>query len=282
MYHRGVRRFIPILLLILANIFVWTATAGAGELTVSFLDVGQGDSILIESPTGVQMLVDGGPDGAVLRELGSRLGFFDRTLDAVVETHPDQDHIGGLPDVFERYRVETFIEPRISNDTSATVAIINAVKNEEDVKKIVARRGMRILLGGGAYADILYPDRDVDAFETNTGSIVMRVVYGSTSFVLTGDSPEGIEKYLVSLDAEGLNSDVLKAGHHGSKTSTSEVFVKAVSPTYGVISAGKDNRYGHPHKDVVSRLNAEGVQILSTAERGAVTFVSDGRLLEVK
>src|SRR3989344_5060951 len=191
-------KYVPIGLLIFANIFVWTLPTHSG-LAVSFLNIGQGDAIFIESPTGVQMLIDGGPpDGSVLRELGKAMPFFDRTIDAVVETHPDQDHIGGLPDVFERYKVKTFLEPGIPNDTGATRALARAAEEEQNVTRVLARSGMRLMLGGGAYADILFPDRDVSGVETNTGSIVMRIVYGDTSFILTGDSPQAIEKYLSS------------------------------------------------------------------------------------
>jgi competence protein ComEC len=235
-------RLVPIFILVVANVCVWLVPVHQG-LTVSFLNVGQGDAIFIQSPTGVQMLIDGGPDSSVLRELGNQMPFWDRTIDVVMETHPDKDHIAGLSDVFDRYDVKTFIEPGIQNDTSPTVSLMKAVQAEKPAN-VLARRGMRLLLGGGAYADILFPDRDVSKIETNTGSIVMRVVYGDTSFLLNGDSPQVIEKYLVALGPNSLDSDVLKAGHHGSKTSSSEAFVKAVSPTYAVFSRGCDNSYG--------------------------------------
>ncbi|TAK58809.1 MBL fold metallo-hydrolase [Patescibacteria group bacterium] len=262
-------------LLIFGNIFVWTIPVPQG-LKVSFLNIGQGDSIFIEGPTGIQMLIDAGPpDKSVLRELGSVMPLFDRSIDAVVETHPDQDHLGGIPDVFERYQVGTFLEPGIPNDTKATKATVLAVQ-KSGVKKIIARRGMRLDLGGGAYADILFPDRDVPNIETNTGSIVMRVVYGNTSFLLNGDSPQVIEKYLVSIDGKNLQSTVLKAGHHGSKNSSAPEFVKAVNPTYGVFSRGCDNKYGHPAPQVVDLFQSLSISIFDTCKDGRVTFVSDG------
>ncbi|MBU0750458.1 MBL fold metallo-hydrolase [Patescibacteria group bacterium] len=251
------------------------------ELTVSFLDIGQGDSIFIESPTGVQLLIDGGPDRSVLRELPKRMGIFDRSIDVVLATHPDKDHIAGLTEVFNRYAVGTYVESGVEGDSSYVDSLAAAVTSER-VNTILAKRGMRLHLGGGAYADILYPDRDVTNLETNTASIVVRVVYGESEFLLTGDAPISVEDWLVDLDGEHLASDVLKAGHHGSRTSTSEEWITAVHPQYVVISAGEDNSYGHPHTEVVDRIRERGARMLSTATDGTVTFTSDGQVLTVR
>src|SRR3989344_2378215 len=275
-------RFLPLIVLIFGNVCVWIFAFPSHELRVSFLEIGQGDSILIQSPTGVEMLVDGGANTAVLRELGQHLPFFDRSIDAVVETHPDKDHIGGLSDVFDMYDIGTFIEPGIPNDTGAALALERAVVAEEGVNRVLARRGMRLILGGGAYADILFPDRDVSGVETNTGSIVMRVIYGNTSFLLTGDSPQAIEKYISSIYGTALKSDVLKPGHHGSRTSTSLEFLSAVSPDTVIISAGKDNSYGHPHAEVMQNIAATHAAAMSTAEEGTITFVTNGREIKRK
>lgn len=273
-----------IVFFLILNAFVWVAFfhKPEGVLKVSFLDVGQGDAILIQSPTGKQMLVDGGRDRAVLRELPKAMGFFDRTIDVVVETHPDADHIGGLPGVFERYRVLAFLEPGIPNDTNAAAALVDAVARESGIQTTLARKGQRIDLGGGAYADILFPDRDVSTYETNTGSVVMRVVYGDTSFMLTGDSPRDIEEYLVGREGEGLRSDVLKAGHHGSRNSSSALWLKTVAPSVVVISAGKDNPYGHPHEETLARIRAQGADVVSTMNEGTVVFLSDGETITRK
>lgn len=275
--------FYIVLLLILnaATYYALHEVREKKDLIVSFLNVGQGDSILIQSPGGGEMLVDGGPDRSVLRELPKVLGPLDRTLDLVIETHPDKDHIAGLSDVLAQYQVAAFMGPGIPNDTSYTKSLESGVENEPGIAAIEARRGMRIHLGGGAYADVLYPDRNVDAVETNTGSIVLRVVYGETEFLLTGDSPTNVEDWLVSLDGEGLRSDVLKAGHHGSRTSTSQKWIDAVNPDYVVISAGKGNSYGHPHEEVVQRVGESGAVMLSTME-GTVSFRSDGKKVEAR
>lgn len=245
---------------------------------VAVLDIGQGDSILVQAPTGQTMLVDGGPDGSVLRKLPEELGMFDRTIDLVVETHPDKDHIAGLVRVFGRYQVKAFMEPGIDDDTSVAKAIEHAAETEPGVVRYTARRGMRIHLGPVAYADVLYPDRDVSHVETNNGSTVMHVVYGDTSFMLTGDLPSPLEDYLVGLDGSDgeLASDVLKAGHHGSKYSTDDAWLAAVHPSVVAISAGKDNTYGHPNPEALARIKKEGAEILTTIDHGTLTFLSDG------
>ncbi len=251
-------------------------------LTVSFLDVGQGDAILIESPTGTDVLIDGGRDRSVVRELPKRLGPFDRTIDLVVATHPDADHIGALPSVLDRYQVSYVLEPGVSSDTSPTKAFAASVLEEKGVTTMLARRGMRINLGGGAHMDVLFPDRNVSGLETNTGSVIARLVYGETSFLLTGDAPSSIENWLTLLDGEELKSNILKAGHHGSRTSTSEAWLSAVDPSVVVISAGKDNSYGHPHAEVLENIQASGASMEATLGEGTVTFVSDGKSVRRK
>lgn len=272
------QEWMAFLILVAVNALLWLSPAPAG-LTVTFFDVGQGDSILIEGPTGVQVLVDGGYDLSAVRELGARLPFWDRTIDAIVATHPDQDHIGGLPEVLERYTVSYIIDPGIGNTTKVWNTFADAVEAER-AQLIVARAGQRLDLGGGAYADILYPDRDVSKVkDTNAGSVVMRVVYGDTSVMLTGDLPSKEEQGLFLKLGYGLDSDVLKAGHHGSQTSSLPDFVESVSPEYVVFSRGCNNRYGHPHEDVVSYFESQKIKILDTCEDGNVRFVSDGTTL---
>lgn len=268
------------LVLVAVNALLWLAPLPDG-LAVTFFNVGQGDSILIEGPTGAQLLVDGGPGSAVVRELGERLPFWDRTLDAVVATHPDQDHIGGLPEVLARYEVGHVIEPGVGNTTKVWETFVDAVEREP-AGHTVARAGQRIDLGGGAYADILYPTGDVSKVkDTNAASVVLRVVYGDTSFMLTGDLPSRGEQELFFTHGYGLDSDVLKAGHHGSKTSSLPDFVESVSPEYVVISRGCDNRYGHPAPTVVAYFKSLQKNILDTCEDGTVTFVSDGTTLRL-
>ncbi len=245
------------------------------KLTVAFLDIGQGDSIFIQSPTGRQVLIDGGIDRDVLAQLASVMPFFDRSIDVVIATHPDKDHIGGLPYVFEQYDIDVVLDPGLEAASDSYSFYADVLSSEPDAMYYEARRGQVIDLGGGAYLRILYPDKDMDGAETNSASIVAQLVYGETEVMLTGDAPDETEIHLVSIESH-LTSDILKAGHHGSKTSTSQEFLNAVDPDYTIISAGKDNSYGHPHEEVVARLVTASTTILTTFEVGTIVFESDG------
>ncbi len=277
-------RWYLLAILLFANFFIWNAIfieTRNGILTVVFLDAGQGDAIFIEAPNGNQVLIDGGPNKSVLRQLSKVMPFYDRSIDIVIATHPDKDHIGGLPDVLQRYTVDFILESGAKNDTGISRAFESAILQNK-IKRIFAKRGMAITLGDDVFLNILFPDRDVSEVESNTASIVAQLVYKNTEFMFTGDSPKTIEEYLVFLDGEKLRSDVLKVGHHGSKTSSSESFVGYVSPEYAIISAGADNSYGHPHKEVVEILNQFGSAILNTKDNGAIVFKSDGENIVVK
>lgn len=271
------------LILILAvSIFV-LVRENKSVLKVVFLNIGQGDAIFIEAPGGNQLLIDAGPGRSTLRELSKMMPFYDRTIDVVLATHPDADHIGGFLDVLDTYKVDLYIESGVEGETSLVKELTSKIE-KLSIKKLEVRKGMVVDLGRGAVLEILFPVNDPRGMETNTASIVARLVYGENEFLLTGDSPINIENYLVSLDTEGhlLQSDVLKAGHHGSRTSTSQTFVAAVDPNYVVISAGKDNRYGHPHQEVLDILNNFGAKILRTDLDGRIIFESDGVNLKVK
>lgn len=258
-----------------------------GILTISFLDVGQGDAIFIDTPSGRQVLIDGGPNRAVLHELSKVMPWYDRSIDVVIATHPDADHVTGLVDVLQRYRVDYIMEPGVQHDTPQAESMLKAVANE-GAQLILARRGQIVDLGSGspqaarAYLEILFPDRDTNNWETNTASIVARLVYGNTAFMLTGDSPEAIEKYLVQLDGKALSANVLKAGHHGSRTSSSLLFVGFVGPEYAVFSRGCENTYGHPHAKVVETFARLNVKTLDTCEEGTVSFTSDGTSVSLR
>jgi competence protein ComEC len=268
--------------LFLANAVIGYALVWAehrGVLTVAFLDIGQGDAIFIESPRGAQLLIDGGPDRAVLRALGGVMPMYDRSIDVALATHPDADHIGGLPDVLNAFKVGAVIENGSASETATFRAFERASDSEPGAKHILATRGMRIALDEVTTLTILFPDRDISTAESNDGSIVARLDYGTTSFLFTGDSPQSVEKYLVFLDSASLDVDVLKAGHHGSKTSTSPEFLAATSPDYAIISAGKDNKYGHPHQQVLDALTKANIETLRTDEVGTIVFESDGTRL---
>jgi competence protein ComEC len=221
------------------------------------------------------MLIDGGPSKIVLQKLAEVMPWYDRSLNIVLETHPDADHIGGLPGVIDRYEVKNFIEPGIESK-NAIDDEIRRLRAEKSIPTIRARRGMRINFGDGSCFDVLFPDKDVSGMkDTNDASIVGQFRYGSTTIMMTGDSSQKIEKYLMGF-GYSLSSNVLKAGHHGSKTSSGEEYVKMVDPEYAIISAGVKNRYGHPHKEVLDIFEKLGVKVRRTDREGTIVFVSDG------
>ncbi|MFA6273285.1 MAG: ComEC/Rec2 family competence protein [Candidatus Paceibacterota bacterium] len=273
-------RFGTLVIFIIANFFVWNALLAeerGGELKVAFLDVGQGDAIFIEAPSGNQMLVDGGPSKKVLAELNKIMPVYDRTIDIIVATHPDKDHIAGLVDVLSRYQIN-FVLMTEAVSESATFAAFEKAVEQNGAQVIRPRRGMIINLGDGAGFKIIFPDRDMAGqTDVNEGSIVGKVEYGQTAALLTGDSPISIERYLVLLGGANLQSDILKVGHHGSRTSSSAEFLAAVAPTLAVISVSAKNSYGHPHQEVLASLQNLGAQIFRTDELGTIIFTSDGQ-----
>lgn len=266
------------------NVLVWTEVHGREnhELTIAFLNVGQGDGIYIEAPNGNQIMFDGGPDSSVLSELGRIMPWYDRSLDMLVVTNPDKDHYGGFIDVIKSYSVQRIVESGTFSHTSTYNIFENEVASH-NIPKTIARQGMRIVLDRvrGVYIEILFPDTDVSSWSTNDGSIIAKLVYGKTSVLLTGDSPQKIESHLIKQYGNNLQSTVLKVGHHGSRTSTSDEYVSVTRPQYAVISDGQKNRYGHPHKQTLDTLNRHKVQILRTDQLGTIVMKSDGDKFEI-
>lgn len=273
-------RIVTLVILLFANFFIWNALLAeerGGELKIAFLDVGQGDAIFIEAPNGNQILIDGGPGKNVLAELNKVMSVYDRTIDAILVSNPDKDHIGGLLEVLKAFEVGAVLEPGTKPDTAIYQEFEKAVA-DDGATKILPRRGMKIVMdeASGASLLILFPDRDVSETKTNDGSIVAKLTYGNTSVILTGDAPEGIERYLVLLDGANLQSDLLKVGHHGSRTSTSVEFLAAINPAFAVISVGANNSYKHPHQEVLERLKNSSIEIFRTDQLGTITFISNG------
>ncbi len=268
------------LLVILAisglGLSVFGQASGSDFLKVHFLDVGQGDAVLIQTPDGYEVLIDGGATSQVIRQLATEQSWNDSLIDVVIATHPDTDHVGGLVDVLERYDVDLIVQTEAESDSPAAVAFSKAVALENATVQF-ARAGQVIQVGASTTIQILSPASETDNWRANAASVIVRVVYGDTAFMLTGDAPISIEDYLVGVYGESLQSNVLKLGHHGSQTSTSGLFLDTVQPQYAVVSAGIDNRYGHPDQNVMQRVFARNIQTSHTGIDGSVSFYSDGR-----
>ena len=269
------------------------AQAGAarpdGRLHLYILDIGQGDAILVVTPGGRQVLIDGGPDPATtLAALGPLLPPGDRTLDAVIATHLDSDHIGGLLGVLERYRAGVTLQGSVRPEGSALYPQWAALLGGRGQRVAALAAGHRIALDDGVLLETLYPPAGglppgVDG-SPNNASVVLRLTYGAVSFLLTGDIAGDAEEYLAATAGGRLRSDVLKVSHHGSKSSTTAGFLRAAAPRSAAVSAGRDNSYGHPHAEVMGRLEAAvgAGRVFLTARDGTIEYVSDGVGLWVK
>jgi competence protein ComEC len=229
------------------------------------------------------VLIDGGPDGSVLRALGASMPPWDRSLDVVIATSADADDVSGLVDVLQRYTVGTIIQSGVENSTPVWSLFEKEAADgaAHGTKIITARRGQVIDLGKGAYIEILSPDRVAPGSLSAEGCVVARLVYGKTSFMLPCDAPQGVENYLAMLDGTNLKSDVLMAGHNGAKTSSSPVFVGYVAPQYAVYSRGCDAKFS-PATDTVATFAKFNVQTLDTCTDGTIAFVSDGQTVSIK
>ncbi|MEK7572319.1 MAG: ComEC/Rec2 family competence protein [Patescibacteria group bacterium] len=246
------------------------------KFTFAMLDVGQGDALFIESPTGTQILIDGGPPKKILSELSRLMPPLDKSIDAIFITNPDLDHIGGFLDVLKYYKVGKVFESGTTSDSKTFQNLKTEIKNK-NIPEILVKKGMRINLGGGAVMNIIFPDRDVSAWPTNDGSIVAKLFYGDTTIMLTGDAGIKTEKLILENNSkESLSSTILKVGHHGSRNSTSEEFLQAINPAYALISDGKNNKYGHPHQEILDILSSFNTEIFRTDLVGTIVMEFDG------
>lgn len=253
-----------------------------GLLKIYFFDIGQGDAIFIETPSGQQILVDGGPDNKVLSKLGESMPFYDKDIDVVIVSHPHADHVVGLIDVLERYEVKNIIEAKESYDSSEFKAWQSVVKNE-NANNIEAIAGKVIDLGDGVTLTILHPFESVvgdNPKNPHDDVVVMMLRYKDLEIVLTGDMEAKVERKLI-LAGYDLDSDVLKIGHHGSKTSTSEEFLSAVSPEIAVIQVGTKNRYGHPSPEILERLDGYDIRYYRNDVDGDIKLISDGKSFQI-
>lgn len=242
-------------------------------LTVAILDIGQGDSILI-SQGSEQILIDGGKDGKLLLEkLGKYVPFWDRKIETIIETHPDSDHIGGLVDVLNLYQVDAVMETKMQND-SLTFKKLEDLIASKNIPKIEAKKDVNIRFPSGAVAEILYPFKsvtDVNSKDTNMSSVVVKLTVGNNKFLFTGDLPTEQENELLKSNVD-VSSQFLKVAHHGSKYASGNDFLDAVNPADAIISAGKNNSYGHPNQEVLKRLLDHKINVLRTDEMGDIVY----------
>jgi competence protein ComEC len=264
----------PPLLIIAILTMLAAVTLPDHNLQVSFLDVGEGESIFIQS-AGQNILIDGGPSGQrVCQELGKKMPFWERKIDMLILTHPHLDHLTGLLEVLKRYQVKKVLASSISSNLPAYQEWLQLIKDQK-TEYITAKAGQQIMLSNGARLDILNP---LDNINTNSqadpdeNAVVVRLAYGLQSILFTADIGSETETRLIR-DRLINNTDVLMIAHHGSSTSSSNTFLKAVNPSIAVISAGADNQFGHPAKDTLERISTAGIKtIFRTDLNGSITF----------
>lgn len=251
----------------------------SGMLTVHFIDVGQADSILIKAPSGKNMLIDAGNNGddeTVISYLKSQ-GV--SSIDVLIGTHPHEDHIGAMDRVIENFDIKKVYMPKVTASTKTYKDVISAMKSK-NMTVNVAKYGIKPDLGSGVDAVMLSPmDQKYD--DLNNYSAVIKLTYGSVSFLFMGDAEKMIEDEMIDRGMD-LRANVLKVGHHGSDTSTGAEFLNAVNPKYAVISVGAGNDYNHPHKSTLDKFNKKGVKVLRTDEKGTIVFSTDGQSIDVK
>lgn len=260
------------------------------NLKVYFLDVGQGDSILIKTPYGQNILVDGGPDGAVLKKLGKEMSPLDKKIDLIILTHPHADHLTGLIDVIKNYKVEKILYTGAIHIAPSYLEWLKLVKDRrqggasEKIPLTIIDRPQTIGLGEKCEIQIIYPFKGLageSVSNLNNSSIVFKLIYGKTSFLFMGDAEIDVEKKLL-LSGVPLKADVLKIGHHGSSDATSEEFLNEVKPEFAVIEVGRDNDFGHPSGRVIKRLERLGAKIFRTDLDGTVHLTSNGERVKLE
>lgn len=260
------------------------------RLRVSFLDVGQGDAILIQTPSGHTMLVDGGVSDIVLEKVSEKMSYFTHRIDIVVATHPDADHITGLIPILQKYEIDHIVVSPMTSHTGVFEVLQKSIEVESDGQVVDHHAqvhtgvvGDEIIFGDGVVAHILYPRENFhgDEKDTNSASVSIVITYGDESVLLTGDLPSTHEGELIGKTLP-RKLTIYKAGHHGSKYSSGEQLLSYIRPEYTVISAGRDNTYGHPNHEAVERLQKYTKEIISTIDRGTISFLLDGTNVELK
>lgn len=244
-----------------------------GELMIDFLDIGQGDAILITTPSLETILIDGGPDTTVLEELGEVMPFLHRRLDLVVLTHPHADHVTGLIQVLRRYEVGAVLLSGVNYDSSLYTAFLDEVARQHIPFTIAeASDDWRF---GEVTLDVLYPFEPLTGTSlenANNASVVIMVEYGDHRLLLSGDAEQAVETELLASKVD-VDADIFKAGHHGSRTSSTEPFLDAVTPEIAIIQCGTENEYGHPHVETLTHLQERGIEFYRNDLHGRIRVV---------
>ena len=257
-------------------ILSWGMTQPDGQLHIVFMNVGQGDATFIQTPSGRQILVDGGLYPSVLNDqLGRQMPFWDKEIDMLIATHPDADHVSGLVGIFDRYRVNRLVTNGQSFGESPIYDEVLAAAQSQDTEIRPVQAGEIIEIGDGVRLEVVHPGSVLNEESRNENSVSMRLVYDDFTFLFTGDAEQAGEAEMLAGERP-LNALVFKAGHHGSNSSSSAPFLQAVQPQIIIVSAGVDNRFGHPTPEMLARAEAVGAVMLRTDELGSIAVTTNG------
>jgi competence protein ComEC len=268
--------FCVLLFVLTFTIYLSESLKPTENFRVTFFDVGQGDAALYQTPKNLKILVDGGVDNKILNHLGKHLAWLDNEIDMVVATHDDADHIFGLIKVLEKYKVKVLFVSLPNSENEIMQKIIEVAINK-NVKVVTIDKPAVVNTDDGIIIKFLFPTINLDGVDDgNNASVVTQIIYkgstGDVKILSTGDLGVGGEKYLVSVYGDDLKSNILKLGHHGSDTSTSPEFLQKVKPEVAIVSAGRNNKFGHPHQSVIDLLSKFNVNVRQTNLEGNIYF----------
>ena len=257
----------------LAFPFFWITLSAENKLEIAFLDVGQGDASLIKTPFGQNVLIDGGADYKVIEELEKELPWWDRAIDLMVLTHPHNDHVAGLIFVLERYDVKKILYTGVVHSAPAYLEWLKIIK-AKNIPLIIIDRPQKIIFGDSCFLDIIYPRKSLlgkSVNNLNNSSIIAELDCENKTVLFMGDAEIEVEEELIKIGDLG-SVEILKVGHHGSNTSSHQEFLELVNPQKAIISVGKDNKFGHPSRRIIKRLERLGSEVLRTDLDGTIRF----------
>ena len=259
-----------------------SANKNSDKLRVSFFNVGQGDSIFIQTADKKDILIDGGPDKTVIKKLGKAMPFWDRTIDLIIITHPHSDHISGLIEVIKRYKIKEIFYTGVSYNSETYAELLRQIEHNK-IELIEINKQQELALSENLKLKILFPNenlREKNIENLNNTSMVVKLIYNENSFLFAADAEYEVEQILLE-DEIGLSADILKVGHQGASDSSSLEFLQKVAPQIAIISVGANNKFGHPSLRVIRRLEKLGAKVFRSDQNGDIKIIADGENYQI-
>ncbi len=255
-----------------------SANKNSDKLRVSFFNVGQGDSIFIQTTDKKDILIDGGPDKAVIEKLGKAMPFWDKTIDLIIITHPHSDHISGLIEVIKRYKIKKIFYTGVSYNSETYAELLRQIERNK-IELIEINKRQELVLSENLKLKILFPNeclREKNIENLNNTSMVVKLIYNENSFLFAADAEHDVEQILLENKTD-IKADILKVGHQGASDSSSLKFLQKVNPQIAIISVGENNKFGHPSLRVIRRLEKLGAKTFRSDQNGDIKIIADGK-----